>query len=87
MKRWALVRGGTVLSVFDGADDPKTYPDIAEFLVEVGAEVTDNMKDDGKGAYAHPAPEAPDRTQTILERLSALSEAELSKLIAVAKAK
>jgi len=49
MKRWALVKDGRVLSAFDGADDKNAYPDIADRLIEVAADVLDNDLVNGQG--------------------------------------
>lgn len=86
MKRWAMVIDGTVRCTFTGDDDPNKYPDIAQWLREVGPEVKDNMRDEGGGVYAYPQQPEPEPTkeESTLTKLATLTPEQLDALIALA---
>jgi hypothetical protein len=86
MTRWALVRNGYVLSVFEGDDDPRVYPDIQDFLVVVDDTVSDNMVKQEDGSYAYPPPLSPEKQSLLIEKLGTLTATELDKLVTLSKA-
>lgn len=58
MKKYALIRNGVVQSVFESDLPKESFPDVAEFLMEVGPEVRCNDLCHEGRIFPRPAPVA-----------------------------